>query len=301
MAALTRNVRRHLDRRRFRALRFGRESRSGHIVTLNVSRVIAKPYVIHRRRIARTAKVLACPRTNIIAFLEIHANFVRLGNKAANHELVGIAKFCSTRIHYHTRIRAPLRHLHDSAHLVYAIFIVTQRRLSWQVFCIRCCRGTRSTCAASTTAKVAHSSAKVKARHHAKATACRSFGTAIRSNHIDRIRGRNIVRIVLARKEHYHVALGRNSRIAKDPTARELGVITQCNALEAHRSIARIIKFKPTGIIPVVILEVCIRRRNFRENHREIADKRHNRIDSNHTRVFARERAIVRAVAFLGR
>lgn len=97
------------------------------------------------------------------------------------------------------------------------------------------------------------------------------------------------------------MALGRNSRIAKDSTARELGVITQGNTIETHRSIARIIKFKPAGVIAIVILEICIRRRNFGENDRKVTHKRHRRVDSNHTRVFARERAFVRAVAFLGR
>ena len=299
MAALAGNVRRNLDCCRFGALRFGRESRRSHIVTLEISRIVAKAHIINRARIACTAKILTTPSTNIVAFFKVDANLVSLGNKAANHELVSVAKLCAG-INDHAGVRTPLGHLHDCANLVCATFVKAKRRLSGQIFGIsgitRRSSATDSsagTTAGESTTEISHAAAPVTHTGERAEPAGRRFRTAIGTDHVDRIGGSDVIGVILARKEHNHVALRRHRRIAKNPTARVPGIVTQGDTLQAYRSVARVVKFEPAGVIAVVIFKVRIRGRNFGENHREIADKRHRRIDSNHARVFTRERAFV--------
>ena len=192
-----------------------------------------------------------------------------LGDKASDHKLIGLAKIRSIGFNHHTRIIATLGHLHHSTNLICTAFVKAQRRLARQILDI--IPGSVSASATRIAAPVAHA----REIHAAHATRSR-FRTAIRAHQVKRIRRQNVVCIALARKEHNHVALSGNRGVAKYPATRIRQIVRKRKAFQAHRSIGRVVKFNPPRIVTVIVLEVRIRRRNFREKDRTITIKMRN-------------------------
>ena len=126
MAAVTGNVRRHLDGRRFAAFGFQREGGTRYVVQLGL--VFLDGHIINAF-FARTAEVLAPVATGTV---QAHANLVALVDDALEHELVRLAQVrIARRIDHERRSRtattahhhhATGTHLHDATERNTAVF-----------------------------------------------------------------------------------------------------------------------------------------------------------------------------------
>ena len=294
MTAVTGYIRRHLDGRRFAAFGFQREGGTRYVVQLGL--VFLDGHIINAF-FARTAEVLAPVATGTV---QAHANLVALVDDALEHELVRLAQVrIARRIDHERRSRtattahhhhATGTHLHDATERNTAVFAEADRGLAGKVVHI----------GAGTAAGTATGHAATPVAHATVvSTTGIRLGTAVGTHHVHRIRRLDVVREILARKEHHQVRLRRNRRIAKNPASRHVGIVRKANAFQVYRGIARIVQFNPSRVVTVVILEGRIGRGHFRKDDREPFHTLERFIDDDLVGIFARERAVVAALVLV--